>query len=122
MTILYKLWLQYNFNIIMFGNPNQCNPAEGGSQIYYDCLTSVSVRQMCPKYIRFLLGKRLCIQIENNQIITRNGVFNCITNSYRNTCYLNKTYKGINKECCESFIQEHKPTVVKNIKFQWKYI
>ena len=32
----------------MYGDPNQCNPVEGGSQLYYDYLTSVSVRQTCP--------------------------------------------------------------------------
>ena len=41
-TILYKLWLEYNFKVVMFGDPNQCNPIEGGSQIYYDYINCVS--------------------------------------------------------------------------------
>ena len=47
-TILYKLWLEYNFKIVKIGDPNQCNPVEG-SQVYYDYINSVSIRQMCPK-------------------------------------------------------------------------
>ena len=39
---------------------------------------------------------------------------------YRNICYFNKTRKAINKECCEWLIQEHKPKVVKKVKFQYK--
>lgn len=31
----------------MFSDPNQHNPLEGGSQIYYDYLDSVSVREIC---------------------------------------------------------------------------
>ena len=47
-TILYKLWLEHDIKIYMFGDPNHCNPVEGGSQIYYNYLESISVRQMCP--------------------------------------------------------------------------
>ena len=34
----------------MFGDPKQCKPVEGGSQTYYDYLTTISVRQMCPNF------------------------------------------------------------------------
>ena len=49
MTSLYKLWLKYNFKIYMSGDPNQCNPAEGGSQIHHNYLESILVREMCLK-------------------------------------------------------------------------
>ena len=31
----------------LFGDPNQCPPVEGGSQVHYDYLNSESVRAMC---------------------------------------------------------------------------
>ena len=103
-NILYKLWLEYNFKIVMFGDPNQCNPVEGGSQIYYDYINSVSVRQMCPaletlKYIEkcgrydlktkiildFFLEKVYISKLRKTEdgkgIITRKGIFNHITKS-----------------------------------------
>ena len=33
----------------LFGDPNQCSPVEGGSQISYNYLESKTVREMCPK-------------------------------------------------------------------------
>ena len=111
-TILYKLWLESNFNIIMFGDPNQCNPVEGGSQIYYDYLTSISVRQMCPtiqalEYIAncgryvvktknildFFLEKDYIAKLKTKngkRFVTRKGIFKPLCKSYRNICYLNK--------------------------------
>ena len=36
MTLLYKLWSQYDTKIYRFDDPNQCSPVEGGSQISYN--------------------------------------------------------------------------------------
>ena len=33
----------------MFGDPNQCEPVESGSQIHYDYLNSKTIREMCPR-------------------------------------------------------------------------
>lgn len=33
---------------------------------------------------------------------------------------MNKTRKTVSKECCERFIDEHKPNIVKNVKFQYE--
>ena len=94
-TLLYKLWLQYKFNIIMFADPNQCNPVEGGIQM---CLNLETI-----EYIR-LLSKKGFHSKNGEHFITTKGIFNPLTKSYRNICYFNKTRKAINKECCEWLI------------------
>ena len=40
MTVIYKASIKFEINIYMFGDPNQCDPVEGGSQIHYDYLDS----------------------------------------------------------------------------------
>ena len=47
MTIIYKAFSMFNLTVYMFGDPNQCEPVEGGSQINYNYLESKTVRQMC---------------------------------------------------------------------------
>ena len=51
---------------------------------------------------------------------TTKRIFNPLTKSYRNICYLNKTRKVINKECCERFIKKYKPKIVKKVKFHYE--
>ena len=48
-TLIYKAYLNFNNKIYMFGDPNQCEPVEPGSQIHYDYLESKTIREMCPK-------------------------------------------------------------------------
>ena len=40
MTKIYQAYLNFNNKIYIFGDPNQCEPVEGGSQINYDYLES----------------------------------------------------------------------------------
>ena len=49
MTKIYHEYLKHNNKVCLFGDPNQCSPVEGGSQISYDYLESKTVREMCPK-------------------------------------------------------------------------
>ena len=49
MTIIYKAFITFNNKIYLFGDPNQCSPVEGGSQISYDYLWSKTVQEMCPR-------------------------------------------------------------------------
>ena len=49
MTLTYKAFTMFNITVYMFGDPNQCEPVEGGSQINYDYLESKMIREMCPK-------------------------------------------------------------------------
>ena len=49
MTKIYQAYTLFNNTIYMFGDPNQCEPVETGSQIHYDYLGSKTVRDMCPR-------------------------------------------------------------------------
>ena len=49
MTKIYEAYTLFNITIYMFGDPNQCEPVEGSSQIHYDYLNSKTVREMCPR-------------------------------------------------------------------------
>lgn len=49
MTMIYNPYTMFNITVYMFGDPNQCEPVEGGSQINYNYLESKTVRQMCPR-------------------------------------------------------------------------
>ena len=105
----------------MFGNLNQCNPVKGGSQIYYDYLYSILVKEMCPKIeteyridcgrydektykaLNFFLEKGYVAKSKKKNgkyFTTTKRIFNPLTKPYRNISYFNKTRKVINKECC----------------------
>ena len=132
----------------MFGDRNQCNPIKGGSQIYYNYLDSISVRQMCPKLktlkyregcerydaktfniLNFFLKKGYvakCRTKNGKSVITTKGIFNSLTKSYKDIWYLNKTRVIVNKECCKRFIKEKKPDIVQilnsNMRMKLKYV
>ena len=38
--------------VYLFGDENQCDPVESGSQIHYNYRLSKTVRQMCPDKIK----------------------------------------------------------------------
>ena len=44
MTMIYKAFIEFGTKIYMFGDPNQCDPVEGGSQIHYDYLDSATLK------------------------------------------------------------------------------
>lgn len=52
MTIIYKAFTLFNNKVFTFGDTNQCEPVECGSQIHYDYLNFKIVRQMCPNIVR----------------------------------------------------------------------
>ena len=45
-TKIYEAFTKYNNTIYMFGDPNQCEPIESGSQIHYNYLDSKTIREM----------------------------------------------------------------------------
>lgn len=55
MSMIYKAFTMFNNKIYMFGDTNQCEPGEGGSQINFDYLNSKSVREMCgnTEYLKY---------------------------------------------------------------------
>ena len=46
---IYQAFTKYHNTIFMFGDTNQCDPVEKGSQIHHDYFTSVPISEMCPK-------------------------------------------------------------------------
>lgn len=48
MSLIYKIFIDFKNTIYLFGDSNQCDPVEKGSQIHYDYIYSRTVNQMCP--------------------------------------------------------------------------
>lgn len=48
MTKVYQAFTKYQNTIYLYGDSNQCDPVENGSQIHYNYMTSVTMREMCP--------------------------------------------------------------------------
>lgn len=38
----------------MFGDTNQCEPVEDGSQVHYDYFRSRAISEMCPERVKIL--------------------------------------------------------------------
>lgn len=127
----------------MFGDSNQCNPVEAGSQISYNYLESPACSLMCPslvelQYIKdsdrydnktflaldfFLKNGSICKRTKNKRghlCNTRKGNFKPITKPYKNKCYINKTGKAVNKECCDRFIKENESKLITEDVFQYE--
>ena len=49
MTKIYEIYTKFNNKVHMFGEPNQCSPVEGGSQIHYNYLRSITIEEMGPQ-------------------------------------------------------------------------
>lgn len=63
MTNIYEIYCKYKNTIYMFGDENQCDPVEDGSQIHYDYLHCSSISQMRPEKIS-LQYKQECSQYD----------------------------------------------------------
>ena len=50
MSTIYQAFTKYHNTIFMFGDTNQCDPVEKGSQILHDFFTSVPISEMFPKW------------------------------------------------------------------------
>ena len=72
----------------------------------------------------FFLGKGYISKLKKSKngkrFVTTKEIFKQLTNSHRYICYLNKTQRIVDKECCEQFIKEHNRAIVKKVKFQYK--
>ena len=49
MTMIHKTYTMFGNKVYMFGDPNQCEAVEGGSQIKYNYLESKTITEMCGK-------------------------------------------------------------------------
>ena len=113
-TQVYKIFTMFKNNIFMFGDPNQCEPVENGSQVNYNYMDSKTVNEMCPKIESLQYIEKSCSYDkpthEMLKTFLKNGkisiYFNPVNNKlYKNICYLNKTRIKVNTECCNRFTQ-----------------
>ena len=98
----------------MFGDPNQCEPVEGGSQIHYDYLNSKTVREMCPRIKTLQYIEKSCrYDKQTHTMLDKflkhgkvSAYFTPIDKTlYKNICYLNSTRIRVNTECCDRFVK-----------------
>lgn len=110
----------------MFGDLNQCEPVEPGSQINYDYLQSKTIQEMCPKMKTLEYIQKSCRYdkithdmlskfLKTGKIST---YFEPISKYYKNICYLNSTRAKVTYECCERFIKENNKKY-KTIEFKY---
>ena len=114
MTKIYQVYTLFNNNIYMFGDPNQCEPVEAGSQIHYDYLGSKTVREMCPRIETLQYIEKSCrYDKQTHKMLDKflkygkvSAYFNPIDKTlYKNICYLNSTRIRVNTECCDRFVK-----------------
>ena len=76
MTKIYQAFTKYHNTIYMFGDTNQCDPVEDGSQIPHDHFTSVSTSEMCPRRVE-MKYKEGCVRFdeENTRCACHGQVF-----------------------------------------------
>ena len=111
-TQVYKIFTMFKNNIFMFGDPNQCEPVENGSQVNYNYMESKTVNDMCPKIETLQYIEKSCRYDKPTHEMLKTFLkhgkisiyFNPVNNQlYKNICYLNKTRIKVNTECCNRF-------------------
>ena len=100
MTKIYEAFTMFNNKIYMFGDPNQCEPVEGGSQIHYDYLNSKTIREICPRTRTLEYIEKSCrYDKQTHEVLEKflkhgkvSAYFETIDKKlYKNICYLNST-------------------------------
>ena len=122
MALIYKAFVVYGIKIYMFGDPNQCEPVEGGSQINYDYLYSKTIKQMCPrrKTLKYI-EESSRYDKQTHEILSKflihgkvSYYFDSIDQKYyKNICYLNKTRIEVNTKCCDEYVKGKQYETVK---------
>ena len=113
MTKIYQAYTLFNNTIHMFGDPNQCEPVEGGRQIHYDYLGSKTVREMCPRIETLQYIEKSCrYDKQTHTMLDKflkygkvSAYFQPIEKLYKNICYLNSTRITVNTDCCDRFVK-----------------
>ena len=114
MVKIYQACTKYHNTVYMFGDSNQCDPVEDGSQIHYDYMSSVTMKEMCPnrQYLEYTEDSsrydKKTYSILDKFLYTGKvkDKFSPIGQYYKNICYLNTTRRRVTKECCDAFIQD----------------
>ena len=120
MTKIYEIFVENNNTIYMFGDSNQCEPVEGGSQIKYDYLNSASVLEMCPNVIELTYIEESCRYDKQTHNMLSSFLKHSKVTTYlepigeynKNICYLNKTRKQVTEQCCDRFTKDKKSVTV----------
>ena len=56
MVMIYKAFTMFNSKVYLFGDCNQCEPIEAGSQVHYNYQSSATINQMCSKQRQYTLN------------------------------------------------------------------
>ena len=62
-TKIYQAFTKYHDTIYMFGDTNQYDPVENGSQIHHEYFTSVPISEMCPRRVE-MKYKEGCVRYD----------------------------------------------------------
>ena len=98
----------------MFGDTNQCDPVEDGSQTHHDYFASLPISEMCPRRVE-MKYKEGCVRFDEQtrDVLTKflgtgkvTGKFAPRGHYYKNICYLNKTSQKVTRECCDRFDED----------------
>ena len=114
MTKIYYAFSEFDNKVYIFGDPNQCEPVEGGSSMNYNYLESEAICKMCSniqtlEYIESTCrcGKQTYKMLDKFLRYGKvSAYFQPIDKYYKNICYLNSTRIRVNTECCDRFIKE----------------
>ena len=115
MTKIYNEYIKYNNTVYMFGDPNQCEPVEGGSQIHYNYLESKTISEMCPRIETLQYIEKSCRYDKQTHEMLKTFLkhgkistyFQPIDQKlYKNICYLNSTRIRVNTQCCDQFTKD----------------
>ena len=122
MTVIYKAFIKFGIKIHMFGDPNQCDPVEGGIQIHYNYLDSRTMEQVCPKRktLQYIEGKNRYDK-KTQEILYKFLKYGKLSfhlphvdrKYYKNIFYLNKTRIEVNTTCCDKFVEGKQYETVK---------
>lgn len=103
----------FNNKVYSFGDCNQCEPVEAGSQVHYHYQLSATINQMCRK-IKYIERTDRYDKETNNMLDTFlktdkiSPYFEPIGKYNENICSMNTTRIRVNTECCDRFVQNKK--------------
>lgn len=112
MVKIYEAFAKYRNTVYMFGDTNQCDPVEGDSQVHYDYINSITIKEMCleRRYLEYIEDSSRYDKKTYNilkKFLRTGTVKNKFSGQYyKNICYLNKTRRRVTKECCDRYVQE----------------
>ena len=120
-TKIYEAFTLFNNKVYMFGDPNQCEPVEPGSQIHTNYLESKTVSEMCPNVQTLQYIEKSCrYDKQTHEMLKKFLKYGKISTYFqpidkklhKNICYLNSTGIKVNTECCQKFTRDKKHVIV----------